>query len=315
VETVAERDGSPAARRGVEMLACRQRAARRHAPPSGPNAVSSIDLFLDAGNVLLPVAYLLVAVAYGFLFFEGGPRAQALATPAMRGTVVFHFLVLAAVTVRWEQFPAVTVSQALSVVAFAVAVVYLLVEWHGRERATGCWMVSLVFFFQLLSSVLRRPEPPDRELFHSPMFATHVSLALLGYAAFVVAAGYGFLFLRLYAELKAGRFSTFFGRLPPLEVLERMMAGALVVGFVALTGAVITGVVWAQRNFAETWIHDPKIAFTFATWTLYGVALLLRRTRHWQGRPTALISLAGLVTILFSLLAVNLLFTDFHGFL
>lgn len=276
--------------------------------------MTSIEIFLDAANVLLPVAYLLVAMAYGYLFFTGNAAAKAAAAPMLRVTVVFHLLCLAAVTVRWGQFPAVTVSQALSVVALAVAVVYLIVEWHGRERSTGFWLVSMVFFFQLLASLLRRPEPPERELFHSPLFATHVSLALVGYAAFVVAAGYGFLFLRLYRELKGGRFSTFFGRLPPLEVLERMMAGALGVGFVALSGAVGFGIVWAQRKFPGAWARDPKILITFATWALYGVALLLRRTRRWQGRQTALASLAGLGAILFSLLAVNFLFSDFHGF-
>jgi hypothetical protein len=48
---------------------------------------------------------------------------------------------------------------------------------------------------------------------------------------------------------------------------------------------------------------------------LYASALLLRRLRRWQGRQTALASLAGLGAILFSLMAVNFFFTDFHGFL
>jgi ABC-type transport system involved in cytochrome c biogenesis permease subunit len=48
---------------------------------------------------------------------------------------------------------------------------------------------------------------------------------------------------------------------------------------------------------------------------LYALALLLRRLRRWQGRQTALASLAGLAAILFSLMAVNFFFTDFHEFL
>lgn len=272
-----------------------------------------MDAFLDAANLLLPLGYLLATIAYGLIFFADHGLADRSATPLLGGTVVLHLVYLVAVTLRWNQFPAVTVSQALSVVALAVALVYLFVEWHGRERSTGLWLVALVFFFQLLSSLLRTPQPPNREIFHSPLFAGHVSLALLGYAAFVVAAGYGFLFLELYRELKAGQFSTFFGKLPPLEVLERMMGGALLVGFLALTGAVGLGVVWAQVNFPDDWLYDPKILITLAVWVLYGIALLLRRLRRWHGRQTALASLAGLAAILFSLLAVNWLFSDFHG--
>lgn len=272
-----------------------------------------MDAFLDAANLLLPLGYLGAAVAYGALFFAGSGRARRLSTPLLSATAAFHLAYLVAVTLRFRQFPAVTVSQALSVVALAVALVYLIVEWHARERSTGLWLVSLVFVFQLLASLLGGEAPPDREIFHSALFAGHVSLALVGYAAFVVAAGYGFLFLELYRDLKAGRFSTFYGKLPPLEVLERMMNGALLVGFAALTGAVGMGVFWAERSFPGRWMADPKILFTLATWALYATALLLRRTRRWRGRQTALASLAGLAAILFSLLAVNLLFSEFHG--
>jgi HemX protein len=274
-----------------------------------------VQILLASANIVLPLAYLLVAVDYGFVFFAAAPTARRIATPALCSAIVLHLATLAALAWKWRQLPAASESQALSMVAFAVAVVYAFVEWHGREPSTGFWMVSLVFFFQLLASLLARPATPDRAIFHNPFFALHVSLALLGYAAFVVAAAYAFLYLQLYRDLKAGRFSTFYGKLPPLAVLERMMVIALVAGFVALTAAVATGAIWAQRLYAQDWLHDPKIIATLITWAVYAVALLLRRLRRWQGRQTALASLAGLGTILFSLVAVNLFFTDFHLFL
>lgn len=277
--------------------------------------MTALGTFLDLANLLLPLLYLGAAVAYGFVFFASSPTAARVATPALHAALGFHLANLVVLVIEYEQLPAATVSQALSIVACAVAVVYVFVEWQGRERSTGFWMVSLVFFFQLLSSVLARPNPPSREIFHDPLFAVHVSLALLGYASFVVGAAYAFLFLQLYRDLKGGRFSTFYGKLPPLEVLERMMLGSLWIGFVALTGAVVTGGLYAEQLYHNAWMRDPKILVTVATWVLYASALLLRRLRRWQGRQTALASLAGLCAILFSLVAVNFFFTDFHGFL
>ncbi len=64
-------------------------------------------------------------------------------------------------------------------------------------------------------------------------------------------------------ELKAGRFYTFYGKLPPLEVLERMMLGALSAGFV--TGAVIfeepaKAPLFTQWEMVRMWFYLPYFA-------------------------------------------------------
>ncbi|HEX4954204.1 MAG TPA: cytochrome c biogenesis protein CcsA [Thermoanaerobaculia bacterium] len=273
-----------------------------------------MDSFLLAATVLLPLLYLTATIAYGQSFFAESPRAGMLAPWVLRGALLLHAAYLAALWARYQQLPAASVSQATSLMSFALGLVYLVVEWRTRERSTGVWLVGLVLFFQLLASLLVGPPPPDRALFHEPLFALHVSFALLGYVAFAVAAVYGFLFLRLYRDLKAGRFGTFFGRLPPLAVLERMMVWALTLGFLAMTAGVTLGMVFVRRIYPDQWLTDPKILTSIALWLLYGLALLLRHLHQWQGRQTAVVSLAGLGTIIASLVTVNLLFTGFHGF-
>jgi ABC-type uncharacterized transport system permease subunit len=272
--------------------------------------MSRLSPFMPA---LLLALYAAAAVAYGLLFFRGaGSPARRVASPLLRATVVAHLAWLVWLTWRWQQFPGATVAQALSVVAFAVALVYVFLEWLGGEHATGLWLVGQVVGFQLLAAVLDVAQPPRRELFEHPLFGIHVFLALLGYAAFAVAASYGFLFLRLYRELKRARFSVFYGKLPPLEVLERMMTGALAVGFVALTAALLDSALLLRQLAGAEWRADPMTLLTLATWALYGSALLLRRARRWQGRQTAVASLAGISVILISLVAVHALMPGFH---
>jgi ABC-type uncharacterized transport system permease subunit len=266
-------------------------------------------------TIVLPLLYTLTTVAYGFVFFADDRRARRMTRPLLAVTLAFHFVYLTLLTVRWSQFPVATVSQALSAVALAVSLVYALVERLGRESSTGFWMLAPAGVFELLSALMRTEQPPNREIFHSPLFATHTGLALLGHAAFVLAAGYGFLFLRLYYELKRRRFSLFFDKLPPLEVLERMMLGALVAGFVALAGTVVSGGIWAHQAFDEPWQTDPKILGTVFILIFYGVALLMRRIDRWHGRQMAIVALAGIVAIMFSLIAVNIFFTDLHDFM
>lgn len=273
-----------------------------------------MDHALRIADLSLPLLYLLAAVVYGLLFFQVGRGAERLARPLLRVTVALHLGYLVLLTVRWHQLPAASVSQLLSALAFAVAAVYLIAEWRGRSLATGLFLVGMACVCQVLATVLQTGAPVDREIFHDPLFAIHAGTGLLGYAGFVVAACYGFLFLRVYLELKHGRFSHFVGKLPPLEVLERMMLGALLAGFAALTVAAVSGAVWAQRLFHGDWLHDPKILVTFATWGFYGLVLLLRRLHRWHSRQTAIASVAGLLAVIFSLLAVNLFLTQMHGF-
>ena len=272
----------------------------------------SMNDFAVFAPYLVLLGYAAATAAYGVLFFTAHKGARRLASPLLQAAVALHLAYLGWLTWRWSQFPGATVSQALTVVAFAIAIIYLFLEWLGGERASGFWLVGQVFVFQLLAVVLHEPLPPRRELFEHPLFGIHVFLALLGYAAFAVAASYGFLFLRLYRELKRSRFSVFYGKLPPLEVLERMMNGALVVGFVALTLALLDGALWASQRPDLDWQRDPTILLTMATWALYGMALLLRRLRRWQGRQTAMASLAGLGVIVASLVAVHTLVVGFH---
>jgi HemX protein len=267
---------------------------------------------LTTAPYLLLAGYLMAVTAYGALFFAGRHWADLTAPWLLRGTVALHFLYLAAITRHWQQFPAASVAQALTLVAFAIAVIYLLLEWRGGNRATGFWLVGQVCVFQGLAALFERTPPPRVEVFEHPLFGLHVALALLGYAAFAVAASYGFLYLRLYRELKGGSFSTFYGKLPPLEVLERMMSGALVVGFVSLTAALIDGAAWAFLLDRTQALEGPFIGLSVATWGLYGIALVLRRLHRWHGRQTAVASLTGLAVILASLLVVQLFNAGFH---
>lgn len=273
-----------------------------------------MDTSIRIATAILPLLYAVTTTAYALVFFRDDQRARGWTFPMVIGTLIFHFGYLILLTVRWSQFPVATVSQALSAVAFAVALVYIFVERMGREPSTGFWMLAPATIFEILSALMRTDNPPDNELFHSPLFAAHTGLALLGYAAFVIAAGYGFLFLRLYHELKLRRFSLFFDRLPPLEVLERMMIGALSAGFTGLMGAVIFGSIWAFQTYDEPWQTDPKIIGTLSILLFYGVSLMMRRMNRWHGRQMAIAALTGVAAIMFSMIAVNLFFTELHDF-
>ena len=141
------------------------RAASKRAEGEGYNARQGstpfpMNDFAAAAPYVLLAAYAAATAAYGVLFFGGGRVAPLLARPLLQLAIVLHVVYLGWLTWRWEQFPGATVSQALSVVAFAIAILYLFLEWLGGERATGVWLVGQVMVFQLLAVVLHGPQPP-----------------------------------------------------------------------------------------------------------------------------------------------------------
>ena len=273
-----------------------------------------MDRFTSAATVLLPLAYLVVALDYGRLFFQQRPLLGRWSPVAFAGTLLLHLAYVLVLMVQWRQLPVAGVPQILSLLALAVAADYAVAERLGRERSTGVWMLSLVFLLQLLASLLGPKTPPTLpDLFKSPLFGAHVGLAVFGYAAFLVAAVYGFLFLRLYRELKSGSFRHFYGKLPPLEVLERMLLSALGVSFVTLGGAIATGLVRAWQIGSPGLLYDAEVLVALGVWVLSGVTLLMRTLQRWQGRQAAWASLGGLAVILVSLVAINFVYRTFHG--
>ncbi len=266
-----------------------------------------MEILLTYGAPGLAAAYLGTALAYGRLYLRRESAARWLAPLGLHLTVFAHLAqlggpMLAAPILEWAVFPASDAAGSLSLLALSVALVYLGCEWAARSRATGFWMVGLAFFFQVFAAVLEqlggRPEPagtPD------PLFATHRALTLAAFAACAVAAAYGFLHLNIDREDRSGHFTLLFGNLPRKATLERMTSVALWCAFAGLAAAFGTGVRWALLHLPETWFLEPKILALLFGGLLYGAILAVRRSASWRGRRTALLSLVGLVAILFSL--------------
>ena len=180
-------------------------------------------------NTMLPMLYALAVVAYAVDFFREDPFAARAARVLMETILVLHALFIGLRTALYEHVPLASTAEVMTTVAFALALVYLFVEWRSKVRKTGMFLISFSFVFQTVSSafISNRSFPG---VLRSPLFALHTVTAVLGYTAFAASAVYGLLFLLLYHELKKSRFGLVYERLPPLEVLARMSLGAVAFG-------------------------------------------------------------------------------------
>ncbi len=270
-------------------------------------------------NILLPLGYLLAALAYLVVFLDSPGWARKLATPFTLVVAGAHLIYLILCTLSFKHVPVANAWEGFTVVAFAMVVVYLALEWRWKDQATGIFLLVPVLFFQILSSAFVTHSREVAEILRSPLFGVHVVTALVGYVAFSVAAVYGAMYIMLYRELKKHRVGLIFRRLPTLETLSRLNLGAILLGWVGLTLASILGSIWADGltssgQLAGNFYTDPKFLLTLALWALYGVTLGGRYLLRWPNRQLAYLSLVAFFLMVGTSLAVNLVLPSFHQF-
>jgi ABC-type transport system involved in cytochrome c biogenesis permease subunit len=270
-------------------------------------------------NVLLPLGYLLAALAYLVVFMESSAWAKTWATRLTASVAGVHFLYLLLTTLAFRHVPVANAWEGFTFIAFAMVVVYLVLEWRWKDKATGVFLLVPVLFFQILSSAFVTHTREVDEILRSPLFAVHVTSALLGYVALSVAAVYGAMYALLYRELKKHRVGLIFRRLPNLETLSRLNMGAVLFGWVGLTLAILLGSLWAGELTSTGWLEgtfytDPKFLLTLILWVLYGLTLGGRYLFRWPNRHLAYLSLVAFLLMVSSSLAVNLVLRSFHQF-
>ena len=268
--------------------------------------------FLPLLTTLLPVIYALAAAAYARAYVREGSAGDRIGPVALWAAVLVHVLYLSVRGFLEGHLPLASVYDFLSATGLSMAVVYLYVEAREGIRTTGVFVVPIVFLIQIVSSAYGRTgaeQIPLRPIW----FELHTLTAVLGYSAFAVSAIYGALFLALYHEIKANRFSLFFRRMPPLEVLGQMNIRAVGSGVVLLALAIGLGMGWLERS-GQGSLSDPKIWLTIFVWCVFAFGLLAYHRFGWRGPRAIYMSLVAFTTLLLSRVVVDLFLHSFHTF-
>ena len=277
-----------------------------------------MDTTLAILNGFLPLGYLAAMVAYLGVFTEK-TALERVATPLAWGVVLIHAAYLMLEAVAFRHIPVANTWESLTFIAFAVALVYLVLEWRQGDRSTGVFVLAGALLLQTLSSAFITHTQEVPEILRSSMFGVHVTAALLGYVGLAISAIYGIMYLLQYRQLKQQHVGLLFQRLPNLETLSRLNIGALGLGWVALTLAILAGTVWAATlqlsgEIEGSFLADPKFLLTVGLWVLYGLCLGGRYVLRWANRTLATVSIVGFVLMLGSSIMVTLVLSSFHDF-
>lgn len=127
--------------------------------------------------------------------------------------------------------------------------------------------------------------------------------------------------LALYGLIRAFIGSSISQRLSTLvehfdpETLDEVSYRAIAIGYPIFTlGGLVFAMIWAQRAWGRYWSWDPKETWAFITWLVYSLYLHMRIQRGWEGKPAAVVAIAGFGVVLFTLIGVNLLIVGLHSY-
>jgi ABC-type uncharacterized transport system permease subunit len=184
--------------------------------------------------------------------------------------------------------------ESISLCAFLIAVLFLIVYWRYQFESLSVFLFPLVFIMALVGSLQSPVSTWSNTTVRDAWLLVHVVLVLLGYAALLLMAAASITYLIQERHLKAKRPRVFFARLPPLGTLDELISRSMAIGFVLITLAVIAGSIWGFIESGTRWISEPKIVISLLTWGFYLAMVFLRVSAGWRGRKAAFMAITVL---------------------
>jgi len=203
-----------------------------------------------------------------------------------------------------------TLGGSMALFGWMLGLAYFVLLIRHRERAIGPFLIPVVVVFSILGLLLPSKAPAGAAM-RGSVFAFHVTLAILAYAAFALSFVLSLLYLIQNRQIRRGKTGVLFSRLPALEVIARMNRTAVSIGIAVLSVSILLGVVWARRVWSD--FGDAKLSWALVTLSVYGFLLWMDR-RGWEGQRVALLSILGFGLVLFSYTFVNLYLSEAHAF-
>ncbi len=250
---------------------------------------------------LLPhslTAALYALLGYVFWRFHWrAPAGPARALPAARLALLvplaLHAWLLYAHAWRDGQLD-LGVGIVLSAIAWLALVVYGLNSLRHPVDALNVLVLPAAAVIVLLPLALpARPLPLSTD----PVFLAHLALAFFAYALFTIAAVHAGVMALLDKRLHRHTMAGPLAHLPPLLTMEQLLFRIIGSGFVLLTLALVSGMLFSEQVFGKPFsfqhFTQHKTVFALISWCTYAALLAGRRLYGWRGRTAVVLSLVG----------------------
>ncbi|MCP3914838.1 MAG: cytochrome c biogenesis protein CcsA [bacterium] len=272
-----------------------------------------MNTWIQCVTVLLPVAYMSTALLHGMAFAgDKQPPIAGWRRASLWTALALHAVLFALHARVAGGFPELDPWLIVSSVSLTVTLLWTAVTVRSRQASAGAIVLGVVGLLQLLASAFG----PVTANVLAPLNAArilHVVTSVFAAAALVLSGLYGLLHLMLYRQMRAKRFGPIFRQLPNLEQLSRTTRRAALAGFLFLTAGLNIGIGMAHAQDVSGFDYrDPQVVLTIALWIHFGMIAFSHVIRGLTARRTSIAALAGLITLIATLLMALIPGITFH---
>src|SRR5687768_17040040 len=192
------------------------------------------------------------------------------------------------------------VGSAVSSIVWLTATIYWLSGFFYRLESLQTLVAPVAAVAVLLPLVFPSLRPLANTEF--PAFKAHISIAMLAYSLFTIAALHALLMAVVERRLHHPAMPSVLTNLPPLLAMETLLFRVIWVGFILLTLTLISGIVFSEEVFGQPLKFTHKSLFGFVSWGVFAALLAGRQFYGWRGRIAIRWTLAGFIFLLLAYL-------------
>ena len=187
-------------------------------------------------------------------------------------------------------------SIALSLIAWLAVFIYLIESGKSRLESLQPVIMALASLSTLATVLFSQTHLIAHTA--SWAFRLHFMAGMLAYSLFTLAALHAVFMGLAERSLHHARLDGRLSRLPPLLAMEALLFRTIALGFICLTVALSSGVVFSEDIFGRPFPFGHKTIFALLSWLIFAALLLGRKLRGWRGRIALRWTLAGFLALL-----------------
>ena len=187
-------------------------------------------------------------------------------------------------------------SIALSLITWLAVFIYLIESGKSRLESLQPVIMALASLSTLATVLFSQTHLIAHTA--SWAFRLHFMAGMLAYSLFTLAALHAVFMGLAERSLHHARLDGRLSRLPPLLAMEALLFRTIALGFICLTVALGSGVVFSEDIFGRPFPFGHKTIFALLSWLIFAALLLGRKLRGWRGRIALRWTLAGFLALL-----------------